>query len=142
MPPTAKPAPPAHSIGRILAQEGAPGVYSARFAGPQATDQANNERLLKELAQTPLYERSAHYVCHIAVSDPLGVVRADCESYCRGRIRLEPAGEAGFGYDPLFEIVEYHRTFGQLGDSIKSVLSHRARALRLIEARLIQLAST
>ena len=58
---------------------------------------------------------------------------------CRGRIRLEPAGTAGFGYDPLFEIVEYHRTFGELGENIKSVISHRGRALRAILPALRQL---
>ena len=121
---------------------GAPGVYSARFAGPAATDAANNARLLEELVDTPLAQRSAHYVCHISVSDPQGVVRASCEAYCHGRIRRHPAGEAGFGYDPLFEVVEYHRTFGQLGEAVKSVISHRARALRQIVPQLVHLASS
>ena len=118
---------------------GAPGVISARFSGPQATDLSNNKRLLEELAETPAAQRSAHYTCHVAVADPHGVVRARCEEYCRGRIRFAPAGDAGFGYDPLFEIVEYHRTFGQLGGSIKSVLSHRSRVLRLITPQLVEL---
>jgi len=123
----------------VQALGGAPGVLSARYAGPQATDQANNHRLLQELGETPLEQRSAHYTCHIALADPQGVVRLRSEEYCRGRIRFAPAGDAGFGYDPLFELVEYHRTFGELGRSIKSVLSHRSRALRIITPRLITL---
>ena len=114
----------------VDALDGRPGIYSARYAGPQATDEANNQLLLAELAGTPLQRRTAHYVCHVAVSDSAGTIVARSEAYCRGRIRLEPAGSAGFGYDPLFEIVEYHRTFAQLGQAVKRVLSHRARAVR------------
>ncbi|HEX3728094.1 MAG TPA: non-canonical purine NTP pyrophosphatase [Pirellulales bacterium] len=108
---------------------GAPGIYSARFAGPQASDEQNNARLLTELATTPLALRTAHYVCQLALSDPSGTVRAECGGKCHGRIRFEAAGESGFGYDPLFEVIEYHRTFGQLGDRVKSALSHRARGI-------------
>jgi XTP/dITP diphosphohydrolase len=117
---------------------GRPGIYSARYAGPQATDEDNNRLLLAELANTPLERRTAHYVCHVAVSDPAGNIVARSEAYCRGRIRLEPVGSAGFGYDPLFEIVEYHRTFAQLGQAVKRALSHRARAVR----QLVELLST
>ena len=113
----------------VDALDGRPGVYSARFAGPGATDEANNQRLLDELAGVPIERRAAHYVCHLALSDPTGHFRASCEAYCRGRIVDEPAGSAGFGYDPLFEIVEYHRTFGQLGGTVKAMLSHRSRAV-------------
>jgi XTP/dITP diphosphohydrolase len=120
---------------------GRPGVYSARYAGPQASDADNNARLLEELGATPLAKRTAHYVCHLTLSDPHGVVRADCEAYCHGRIRFEPAGEAGFGYDPLFEVVEYHRTFGELGEAVKSVLSHRARGVELLLPQLQALVS-
>jgi XTP/dITP diphosphohydrolase len=114
----------------VDALDGRPGIYSARYAGPQATDEANNQLLRTELAGTPIERRTAHYVCHVAVSDADGNIVARSEAYCRGRIRLEPAGSAGFGYDPLFEIVEYHRTFAQLGQAVKRALSHRARAVR------------
>lgn len=120
---------------------GRPGVYSARYAGDGATDDDNNRRLLEELGQTPLEQRTAHYVCHLALSDPQGEVRAEAESSCRGRIQFAPAGSAGFGYDPLFEVVEYHRTFGELGESVKSVLSHRSRALRIFVPQLLQVAA-
>jgi XTP/dITP diphosphohydrolase len=113
----------------VDALQGAPGIFSARYAGPNATDEQNNARLLSELGDMPTERRTAHYVCELALSDPHGNIRAHCGAACRGRIRSEPAGTAGFGYDPLFEIVEYHRTFGQLGQTVKAVLSHRARAV-------------
>lgn len=118
---------------------GAPGVYSARFAGPDATDEANNQHLLKKLGNTPLEKRTARYVCHIALADPTGEIRAESHDDCHGRIRFQPAGTNGFGYDPLFEVVEYHRTFGELGPHVKRVLSHRSRALRAIVPKLIEL---
>ena len=124
----------------VDALRGAPGVYSARYSGAGATNESNNRCLLEKLANVPLEKRTAHYVCHMTLADPGGNVRADCEEYCRGRILLEEAGSGGFGYDPLFEIVEYHRTFGELGLAVKSVLSHRARAMRQMVPRLLALA--
>lgn len=114
----------------VDALDGAPGIYSARFAGENATDELNNERLLHDLRDVPDTKRTAHYACHVVLSDPDGQVKLHCHNICRGRIRQAPAGSGGFGYDPLFEIVEYHRTFGELGRSVKAVLSHRARAMR------------
>lgn len=116
---------------------GAPGVYSARFAGVGATDDANNQRLLSDLGEMPLEKRTARYVCHVTVADPTGAVRAESHDVCCGRIRFEPAGANGFGYDPLFEVVEYHRTFGELGPHVKRALSHRSRALRAILPKLL-----
>ncbi len=121
--------------------DGRPGVFSARYAGVGATDERNNNRLLEELGDTPLSRRTAYYTCRLALSDPQGTIRAEGGGVCRGRIRLEPSGSAGFGYDPLFEVVEYHRTFGELGEAVKAVLSHRTRAvaelLPLVERILI-----
>jgi XTP/dITP diphosphohydrolase len=116
---------------------GAPGIYSARYAGPTATDEDNNRRLLDELKDVPLPKRTAHYVCHVSVADPGGALRAESEDVCRGRILFEPAGKNGFGYDPLFEVIEYHRTFGELGPQVKQALSHRSRALRAIVPKLV-----
>jgi XTP/dITP diphosphohydrolase len=118
---------------------GAPGVFSARFARANASDQQNNEKLLEQLGTTPLEQRTAHYVCHVAVADPTGTVRAESHDICRGRIRFEPSGANGFGYDPLFEVVEYHRTFGELGPHVKQAISHRSRALRAILPKLLAL---
>ena len=114
----------------VEALEGAPGVYSARYAGENCTDEDNNRKLLADLGTTPLEKRAAYYVCHLSLSDPDGTIHLDCECYCKGRILETAHGRGGFGYDPLFELPEYHQTFGQLGDSVKSVLSHRARAMR------------
>jgi XTP/dITP diphosphohydrolase len=113
----------------VDALNGAPGIFSARYAGLDATDEQNNARLLDELGDLPFERRTAHYVCQLALSDPQGAIRACCGATCIGRIRFEPTGSNGFGYDPLFEIVENHGTFGQLGRSVKAVLSHRARAV-------------
>jgi XTP/dITP diphosphohydrolase len=120
--------------------DGRPGVWSARYSGDDATDESNNRLLLEELADVPLARRTARYVCHMTVCDPQGNPQIDCEAYCRGRIQLQPAGNAGFGYDPLFEIIEYHQTFGQLGAAVKSRISHRARAMRQVVPPLIRLA--
>jgi XTP/dITP diphosphohydrolase len=118
---------------------GEPGVYSARYAGPDATDERNNQVLLDKLAGTPPEGRAAQFVCHIAVSDPSGTIRAESEASCRGRLLFEPRGSHGFGYDPLFEILEYHRSFAELGPTAKFCLSHRSRAARRIIPRLMEL---
>lgn len=122
----------------VPALEHAPGVYSARYSGPEATDQSNNEKLLAEMARFSGDQRRAYYVCTIALSDPEGNIRVEAEGHCWGRILAAPRGEGGFGYDPLFEIPEYHRTFAELGSPVKSVLSHRARALEHFVQRLLR----
>jgi len=126
----------------VDALAGEPGVYSARFSGPDATDATNNAKLLQELAGVPLERRTAHYVCHATLSDPHANIRAASEDYCRGRILFAPSGSGGFGYDPLFEIPEYHRTFGELGSSVKTVLSHRSRAMRAVIPQIIAIANS
>jgi XTP/dITP diphosphohydrolase len=118
---------------------GAPGVYSARYSGENASDESNNRLLLERLGELPLNERTAGYVCHMTVSDPSGTVRAESEGICRGRILFSGRGTNGFGYDPLFEIIEYHRTFGELSPLVKACLSHRARAARLLIPKLVKL---
>lgn len=123
----------------VDALKGAPGVYSAHYAGKHGDDAGNNALLLKNLAGVPLEQRGARYVCHISLANPQGEVLIDVEEYCRGRIRTEASGVAGFGYDPLFEVVEYHKTFGELGLEVKSILSHRARAVRQFLPKLLDL---
>ncbi len=123
----------------VEALDGRPGVYSARYSGPQATDESNNALLLQELGDLPLERRGAYYVCHMTLSDPAGVVRVDCEGRCHGRIRFSASGQGGFGYDPLFELTEYHRTFGELSAAVKGVLSHRARAVKQFVPQLLDL---
>ena len=118
---------------------GAPGVYSARFSGAGATDERNNQLLLEKLAGVPLEKRTAHYTCYAALSDPEGNVQAESEGLCRGQMLLAPVGNGGFGYDPLFEIIECHRTFGELAPAVKAVLSHRSRAIRHLVPQLLAL---
>lgn len=120
----------------VDALKGAPGIYSARFSGPGATDDSNNALLIEKLSGVPRAKRTAHYVCHMAIAAPTGEIVLTSEDTCHGILRELPAGRGGFGYDPLFEIPEYRRTFGELGDSIKSVLSHRAKASRKLARRL------
>ncbi|WP_164101930.1 RdgB/HAM1 family non-canonical purine NTP pyrophosphatase [Candidatus Laterigemmans baculatus] len=120
---------------------GRPGVYSARYSGPTATDAANNRKLLEELQGVPAEDRSAFYTCQLCLSDPDGEVRLEISGICRGQIATAEAGAHGFGYDPLFLIPEYHRTFGELGPMAKKALSHRSRAMRLLLPPLQRLAS-
>ena len=118
----------------VDALNGAPGVFSARFSAlteeKNASDEENNRLLLEKLADVPLEKRTAHYVCAAVLADPSGAVHGETEGRCRGRILSEHSGEGGFGYDPLFEVVEYHQTFGTLPSIVKRVISHRARAMR------------
>ena len=115
---------------------GRPGIYSARFAGPDATDEQNNRRLLDELRERTAAERAAHYVCQMSLADPHGAIRLESVGKCHGRIVEAPRGSGGFGYDPLFLLDEYRRTFGELAPSVKAVLSHRARASRQLARQL------
>jgi XTP/dITP diphosphohydrolase len=118
---------------------GRPGVYSARYAGKQGDDAANNARLLAELAPLPPDRRAAYYVCTAALADPKGEVHAVVEGRCHGTIIAEHRGQGGFGYDPLFLIPEYHKTFGKLSARVKHALSHRARALAKLRPALREL---
>jgi XTP/dITP diphosphohydrolase len=115
---------------------GEPGVRTSRFAGPDAGAAANRRRLLEALADMPLGRRTAKFVCHLALADPSGAIRAESRGHCRGRIRTNEVGDGGFGYDSLFEIVEYHRTFAELGDAAKNRLGHRGRAVAKIIPQL------
>ena len=124
----------------VEALNGAPGIYSARFSGPDATDEKNNALLLEKLQGVPLEKRTAWYTCHMALSDPEGNIHVSCQGRCYGRILFEQHGEGGFGYDPMFEIPEYGLTFGQLGKDVKAVLSHRARANRIFVPKLLAIA--
>ena len=126
----------------VDALQGVPGIYSARYSGPNATDQSNNAKLIQALHDTPEARRGARYVCHVAVADPQGEIQLHIERYCRGRIVDEARGEHGFGYDPHFLIREYHRTFGELSPLVKQQLSHRARALQRLLPELHELWST
>lgn len=116
---------------------GAPGVYSARYAGPEATDAERNALLLRELSEAGAAERRARFVCVLALVEPsVGTVRL-FRGVCEGGIAFRPSGEGGFGYDPLFIPEGYDRTFGELPADVKNSISHRARALRLAKEYLM-----
>jgi XTP/dITP diphosphohydrolase len=112
----------------VEALGGKPGVYSSRFSGKDKSDARNNRKVLSLLGELPLSKRKAHYISAVAFADAhglLGVVQGRCD----GVIGFEPQGTAGFGYDPLFVIPKYKKTFAQLGMRIKHSMSHRYRAL-------------
>ncbi len=115
---------------------GAPGVLSARYAGAHGNDEENNRKVLQRLADVPDDLRGAAFVCALAVADPSGAIRLEAEGTCRGRITHGPRGANGFGYDPLFLIPEYHKTFGELSALVKHQLSHRSRAFARLRTGL------
>ncbi len=114
---------------------GAPGIYSARYAGIGATDSTNREKLLAALAEVPTESRNARYQTVIVylrhAEDPTPII---CQGTWEGRIALEPKGSEGFGYDPIFIPDGYQQSFAELGSAVKSQLSHRASAVRALDS--------
>jgi XTP/dITP diphosphohydrolase len=116
--------------------DGRPGVYSARYAGENASDADNNALLLRELAGVPAERRGGAFHCVIALCLPDG----SCQTFdgsLPGVILEAPRGEGGFGYDPLFLVPEYGQTFSELPLEIKNAISHRGRAMQLLKAALL-----
>lgn len=112
--------------------DGRPGVYSARYSGENANADTNNEKLLMELDGVPLDERTAKFVCVISIAFKNGekiCVRGECP----GKIGFEKKGENGFGYDPLFIVDGYDKTFAEISAEEKNKISHRAKALEKLE---------
>ncbi|MDQ7829608.1 MAG: RdgB/HAM1 family non-canonical purine NTP pyrophosphatase [Armatimonadota bacterium] len=118
---------------------GEPGVHSARFLGPTATDVQRNAEILARLRGVPPERRTARFRAVVAVATPDGTVRA-FEGVVEGRIAEAPAGEGGFGYDPIFLVPEYGRTMAELPPGVKNRISHRARAVRAAIPHLLDLA--
>lgn len=116
----------------VEALNGAPGVFSARYAGENATDEQRSIKLLDELAVTNDKSRRARFVCAMAISDKNGEIRFLAEGICGGKIALKPSGANGFGYDPIFIPDGFEQTFGELSSTIKHKISHRARAIEKI----------
>jgi len=114
---------------RVDVLNGAPGVFSARYAGEQGDDKANNARLVSELQQIPLNQRKAHFHCCIALAQPDGRCTT-VEGQVDGLIIDQERGTHGFGYDPLFLVPEYGKTMAELPAEIKNRISHRGRALQ------------
>jgi len=112
----------------VAALGGLPGVRSARFAGEDATDDDNNALLLGKLKGVPAGERGARFVCVAVCADESGSVIAQAKGECSGVILDGPRGEGGFGYDPLFWVPEFEKTFAELPPDVKNSISHRAKA--------------
>ncbi|MBI4706371.1 MAG: RdgB/HAM1 family non-canonical purine NTP pyrophosphatase [Candidatus Omnitrophica bacterium] len=121
----------------VDALDGRPGVYSSRFAGRSKSDEKNNQKLLRLLKCAPLKKRKAHYVCAVALADKQGLIGV-VEGKCHGKIDFELKGKHGFGYDPLFLIPKFKKTFGQLDEKIKHKMSHRFRALMKAKKLLVK----
>lgn len=115
--------------------DGAPGIYSSRFAGENSTDEARNKKLLKLLEGVPFEKRTARFVCAIAVVFP-GGDKFTVKETCEGVIGLELKGKNGFGYDPLFYMPEYKMTMSQMEPQQKHEISHRGKALRMMVEKL------
>ena len=113
----------------VEALDGAPGVFSARYAGEDASDADRRRLLLSELAKVVSGDRRARFVAAVAIAGPGGEVLNVSEGICEGMITFEPRGTSGFGYDPLFVPDGYDQTFAELSEEIKNRISHRARAL-------------
>jgi len=120
----------------VAALGGAPGVFSARYAGENATDEEKITKLLYELNETQDWKRLARFVCVMAISDEKGEMKFLTEGVCEGKIALSPSGTNGFGYDPIFIPDDFEQTFGELSDEIKQKISHRALAAKNIIAFL------
>jgi XTP/dITP diphosphohydrolase len=111
----------------IDALNGAPGIYSSRFSGFSKDDFKNNLKILRLLGATPQNKRKARYQCAVVISRGNKII-FKTQSACEGFIGYEFKGNFGFGYDPLFVIPEYNKTFAELGPKIKHAISHRAKA--------------
>ena len=119
----------------VDALQGAPGVFSARYAGPEADDDRNNQKLLLALQNVEENKRTARFICVIALASPEGSVKTVMGS-CEGMIRSSLQGVEGFGYDPLFIPEGYDKSFAELSPEIKNRISHRGVALNKLKPLL------
>ena len=121
----------------VDALQGEPGIYSARYAGDDASDQQNLEKLLQELSDVPEQQRTARFQCVMVYmsheNDPTPLI---CQGTWEGRILTAPQGENGFGYDPVFFVPEDNCSAAELSSDRKNQLSHRGKALRQLVAAL------
>lgn len=122
----------------VDALSGAPGVWSARFAGESANDDDNNQKLLTLLSGLSHEKRTARFRCVLALSSSNGQLQT-VKGVCEGHIATAACGDFGFGYDPLFVPLGYHQTFGELGKEIKNRFSHRASALLRLKPLLFDI---
>ncbi len=123
----------------VDALKGAPGIYSARYAGEHGNDKANNQKVLDDLKGVPHEQRTGQFICALAFmlhpEDPTPVV---CQASWEGIILEEERGSEGFGYDPLFWLPEKNCASAELPKAVKNTISHRARALQLLLSALTE----
>lgn len=124
----------------VPALNGAPGVFSARYAGVDASDADNRKKLLKEMENLDDMQRQAYFECVLALASPIGVVKSS-HGKCEGVITTKERGRNGFGYDPLFIKHDYQKTFAELEEDVKNKISHRSKAfskmLLILENQLL-----
>ncbi len=113
---------------QVDALNGAPGVYSARYAGLDATDEKNNKLLIKNM--TGQTNRNCQFFCALAIADPTGKIVFTTQGLCHGTLLEQPIGDNGFGYDPLFFSVDLQKTLAQALPDEKNSISHRSKALQ------------
>jgi XTP/dITP diphosphohydrolase len=126
----------------VPALQGAPGIYSARYAGEYATDPENRKKLLAEMKHIVEPHRQGYFECWISIAAPQGELKKSVRGVCEGTILTEEKGGKGFGYDSLFVKYEYGKTFSELEESLKNRISHRRKALDKLHLFLESLAST
>jgi len=126
----------------VKALGNAPGIYSARFAGEGASEKARNQKLFRMLKGVPMPKRQARYRCVIALVNAKGKELGVVQGTCSGYVTTKNMGNNGFGFDPLFLLKRYNKTFGQLPASLKAKISHRARALKKFKLLLSQVTAT
>ncbi len=119
----------------VDALNGAPGVLSARFSGPNATDERNNQKLLDSLKDVPAQRRTARFKCVMVLYHPSGKWLST-EGSCEGQIVTKPAGTKGFGYDPVFFVPEMGKTMAELDIEVKNQISHRGKALQALRDKM------
>ena len=122
----------------VDALDGAPGIFSSRFAGENSTDEERNNKLLEMMKDIPAEKRGAKFVCVMAVAFPDGTgftVRGECE----GEILNEPRGSNGFGYDPLFYVAQHGMTTAEMDPSLKHSISHRGKAMDQMKVKMKEL---
>ncbi|AFY72225.1 non-canonical purine NTP pyrophosphatase, rdgB/HAM1 family [Synechococcus sp. PCC 7502] len=120
----------------VMALNGAPGIFSARYAN---SDSERIKRLLTDMEHQP--NRLAQFVCAIAIADPNGDIKAEAVGICAGEIIDAPRGHSGFGYDPIFYVPEYQLTFAEMPPELKAQISHRAKAMEILKPQILQLFS-
>lgn len=127
----------------VDALDGKPGIYSARFAGPDASDQQNNQLLLEQLRDIPEPKRTARFQCILVymrhAEDPTPII---CQGSWEGRILLTPEGDHGFGYDPLFYVPSHQCSAAQLAPELKNAISHRGQAMQKLLSYFSQTATS